>query len=396
MVSAAVWASGFFSMAKRPGLFQALSKLNLAAVYAEKGVRHDARTHLLKSVNERLVSSMKKNRSRWSFAFVFSLALHMLFGGGLYSFHGRFALKPKQRTDVMLMTPDELKKFIDETKTKGQIVDQDEKAVNDERDPNAKYLSRHNQKIVQETQAQLHGRYKNSDGNTGPRERVAKVGRPSETTGKDTEVNTKQANAEAAAKEVPTKEMLSDNDSPVHSGKTPTLRDLTPSFRPGVPRVDSQDLAQGGGDGPSANDDSLKDVKTGMQTMLSTREFVYFSYYNRIKDKLRQYWEPKIKEKVERIVRQGRTIASTGDKITKIIIVLNEQGILQKVQVLSPSGVSDLDDAAVEAFRAAAPFPNPPKGIIESDGTIKIRWDFVLEANARDLFDGLEIEPQTM
>jgi protein TonB len=40
----------------------------------------------------------------------------------------------------------------------------------------------------------------------------------------------------------------------------------------------------------------------------------------------------------------------------------------------------DLDSAAVEAFRQAAPFPNPPKGMVEADGTIKIRWDFVLEA----------------
>ena len=50
------------------------------------------------------------------------------------------------------------------------------------------------------------------------------------------------------------------------------------------------------------------------------------------------------------------------------------------VQVLNDSGIRDLDDAAVEAFKEAAPFPNPPEGIVESDGTIKIRWDFILEA----------------
>ncbi len=80
-----------------------------------------------------------------------------------------------------------------------------------------------------------------------------------------------------------------------------------------------------------------------------------------------------------RLFTQGRNIAATGDKITKIIITLDSRGILMKVQVLENSGVKDLDDAAVEAFRAAAPFPNPPKGIADPDGTIKIRWDFVLE-----------------
>ncbi|HPI41531.1 MAG TPA: TonB family protein [Pseudobdellovibrionaceae bacterium] len=50
-----------------------------------------------------------------------------------------------------------------------------------------------------------------------------------------------------------------------------------------------------------------------------------------------------------------------------------------KVQVIGDSGIQDLDDAAIEAFKAAAPFPNPPKGVVENDGTVQIRWDFVLE-----------------
>ena len=43
--------------------------------------------------------------------------------------------------------------------------------------------------------------------------------------------------------------------------------------------------------------------------------------------------------------------------------------------------------AAIEAFKEAAPFPNPPAGIVESDGTIKIRWDFVLEARSIEMFN---------
>jgi TonB family protein len=68
-----------------------------------------------------------------------------------------------------------------------------------------------------------------------------------------------------------------------------------------------------------------------------------------------------------------------------VIIHLNDQGVLIRVQVVGQSGVSDLDDAAVEAFKAAAPFPNPPKGIVDGDGTIKIRWDFVLESAEADI-----------
>jgi protein TonB len=87
----------------------------------------------------------------------------------------------------------------------------------------------------------------------------------------------------------------------------------------------------------------------------------------------------------------GRHLASDEEKITRLIITLDINGKLIKVQVLGPSGITDLDDAAIEAFQAAAPFPNPPKGIVEADGTIKIRWDFVLEANSTIFSIGKDI-----
>ncbi len=133
------------------------------------------------------------------------------------------------------------------------------------------------------------------------------------------------------------------------------------------------------GEAPQS-DDYLKDVQKGVQTLLSTREFVYYSYYSRIKQQISQYWEPNVREKVKIVYMQGRTIASAHDRVTQLLIVLDKQGNLIRVEVLGRSGVSDLDDAAVEAFRSAAPFPNPPKGMVEKDGLIKIRWDFILEA----------------
>jgi protein TonB len=95
---------------------------------------------------------------------------------------------------------------------------------------------------------------------------------------------------------------------------------------------------------------------------------------------LNQHWGPKVREKVNQLYKQGRSIASSEDKVTKLLITLNKGGVLIKVQVIGDSGIRDLDEAAVEAFRAAAPFPNPPPGIVDPDGMIKIRWDFILEA----------------
>ena len=130
----------------------------------------------------------------------------------------------------------------------------------------------------------------------------------------------------------------------------------------------------------STTNDNLKNVESDLITRLNTKEYKYYGYYNRIKNQLNQWWVPKVQQKFTNMLRQGRTIASEENKITKLVIVLNDAGNLVRVQVLAASGVRDLDDAAIEAFRSAAPFPNPPKGMIDSDGTVKIRWDCVVES----------------
>ena len=146
---------------------------------------------------------------------------------------------------------------------------------------------------------------------------------------------------------------------------------------PAKPKNSSSNIGQGMG--PSQSDDYLENISLGAQTLLKTREFVYYSYYNRIKQKLRQHWEPKIQEKARRVFRRGRGLAGVSDRITRLVIILNRSGELMRIQVRSSSGYMDLDEAAIEAFRAAAPFPNPPKGIIGKTGEVKIHWDFVLE-----------------
>ena len=130
----------------------------------------------------------------------------------------------------------------------------------------------------------------------------------------------------------------------------------------------------------ATTNDRLVDVDESLITKLNTKEYKYYGYYHRMRIQLNQWWQPKVREKITRIMRRDRNIASETDKVTRLVIVLDNKGALVKVQVIGESGFRDLDDAAIEAFRAAAPFPNPPKGIIEADGTVKIRWDFVIES----------------
>lgn len=227
-----------------------------------------------------------------------------------------------------------------------QIVEQNEKSVNDEIPDDAKYFSKNNQVVKKQTVASQHGEFQN---------RQDKMGRQG--SGGAPKLNIKNL---APKFDI---EKLADE----HRQKEQALE---------------KQLTEKAGSGAQASQtsDYVKDVDKGSETMLSTREFVYYTFYSRIRRQLNQYWGGKVREKMTKIFKEGRSIASTEDRVTKLLITLNSQGILTKVQVLSDSGVRDLDDAAIEAFKEAAPFPNPPEGIVESDGTIKIRWDFILEA----------------
>lgn len=234
-------------------------------------------------------------------------------------------------------------------KVKEQEIVEQAKQLNDELDPTTQRLSAFNQKVVRETKAKETGKFDNT-AKSGHKEQGSKQGDKS-----------KKVAKKARA-----------------PGELPDISDLVPKYAD-KDEFDNPDNTNPGES--SKTDDYLKDVETGMQTLLSTREFVYFSYYQRIKDQIRQYWEPGVREKVKIIYRQGRTIASSKDRMTQVLVTLDSSGGLIKVEVLNSSGVQQLDDAAVEAFRAAAPFPHPPAGMVETDGTIKIRWDFILEAN---------------
>jgi len=300
---------------------------------------------------------------------VVSLFLH--FGTGLVVYLKESRVKKSQPIEFTIIDQKKMAEFERLQKLPNnakQIVEQDEHRINDEIDPKAKYLSRYNQKVVNETKAANNGKFQND----------AKQGQTAKTT-EQHDLKEKQKQAQNSKKVIEKqKNILTSEEGDV---SLPKITALKPQFQ--------WDKVQVGVPNPgplSQTDDHLKDIQTGPQTLLSSREFIYYSYYSRIKERIRLFWEPKIKEKVTRLFMSGRHLASNEEKITRLVITLDNQGRLLRVQVLGESGLKDLDDAAVEAFQQAAPFPNPPKGIVEADGTIKINWDFILEANNSSFF----------
>ena len=124
--------------------------------------------------------------------------------------------------------------------------------------------------------------------------------------------------------------------------------------------------------------DFVKGIKESDRTALNTQEFVFFGYFQRIRERLDQSWGKSLREELGKYYKKGRTLASEMDHVTRVLVTLNSSGSVTRVQVLEDSGTEDLDTAAVDAFNNAGPFPNPPKGMLNATGEIKIRWDFIL------------------
>jgi len=293
--------------------------------------------------------SFKGNRF---FQFVIvSLLLHLSFAlFSLIPIRPKLALNENITIELLNPAPS-IEKSVSQKKGKKvetlekQIVEQDLKPSIDEA-PETRFLGAQNQKVEKQTVTRNRGEFQNSKKRAPP----GKI-----------------------------------NDSP---NKKISLSSLAPklgsksAFDPSAMKQENQetkDSAENAAAGGSATQDYLKDVDQGLETLLNAREFKYYSYYNRIRRQLSQHWEPKVRVKMSQMFKQGRFLASATDRVTKLIVVLDKKGNLVNVQMVKDSGVTDLDDAAIEAFQSAAPFPNPPQGIIEQDGTVKIRWDFVLE-----------------
>ena len=81
---------------------------------------------------------------------------------------------------------------------------------------------------------------------------------------------------------------------------------------------------------------------------------------------------------IREVLSRGRKIEPT-TYITKINVVMNESGEVVAMTVLEGSSLDELDDAPKKAFWKIARFPNPPIQLVESDGLIRLTYEFHFE-----------------
>ena len=105
------------------------------------------------------------------------------------------------------------------------------------------------------------------------------------------------------------------------------------------------------------------------------------AWRSELKRRVAQNWDPAGLWK--RIDPTG-AVYGKETRVTEVQVVLSSDGALLDIEVLRTSGVQELDDEGVRAFRAAAPFAPPaaplPEGAVVSDGKVKFNFSFYFQA----------------
>ena len=129
----------------------------------------------------------------------------------------------------------------------------------------------------------------------------------------------------------------------------------------------------------NATSDYLKEIPSGDSTNLNTAQYKYYGFYYRIRQKLEAFWGRSLEEKIQELSRNGNQVNNSSEYVTALRITLNHRGEVIDIEILGRSGVKELDDAAIESFNKAGPFPHPPSGLL-IHGKAIIEWGFVVKS----------------
>lgn len=121
-----------------------------------------------------------------------------------------------------------------------------------------------------------------------------------------------------------------------------------------------------------------KDIPFGNQTVLNTDKVKYASFINRIADEVYHPWV-EAAEKSLRDFMVGQKKVEPNLYVTRLRVTLDQKGSLLGIQVLESCGVEELDEAPKKALWETEPFPNPPEQLYESDGYIRLTYEFQFE-----------------
>jgi TonB family protein len=135
-----------------------------------------------------------------------------------------------------------------------------------------------------------------------------------------------------------------------------------------------------------APNNDLLNEEISDRTRLNAKEYLFHGYMMRIRRLVNFYWN-------QNIQNMPRSEPLTKPSYTTVLnVVLDSNGALESIEILSESGSDVVDNCIIDAFRIAGPFPNPPEQLISRDGRVYLP-EFSFELNlgqARAPFIGVD------
>jgi len=132
------------------------------------------------------------------------------------------------------------------------------------------------------------------------------------------------------------------------------------------------------------------DVAVSADTILNTDEYVYSSFFNRMRDAIAGYWQPRVLEIIE-----SRHNSKMGPGIyrTDLRIFISRDGQVLDVSMKNSSGVKELDTAATSSVFLAHQFQNPPAELFAKDPRADIEFGFYVQITPHTLLPQFNYVP---
>lgn len=277
---------------------------------------------------------------RWFVLALLAVLLHFLL---LFFVPGLYRPAPPAPVEVTQIDPAKLAAIKNQWKERGFLLSKDENKPKDatQTPKEARYESDRNRRVERETRARQTNVIPNVAGiaeGKGTENRAGKKKRPA-----------------TPAEKIPLSNLSNFQGLPM----------------PGKTEEESAASARRGGPGDTGDQALMDDaLPVGAENMLNTAESVYYTFYARMYDQIEPLWQSGVREIIY------RTRPASGDYVTQVDIVFDSEGNYVQTRMLRGSGNQAFDAAIHAAWSRVPRFPNPPRGLIQSDGKIHMGWTF--------------------
>lgn len=119
----------------------------------------------------------------------------------------------------------------------------------------------------------------------------------------------------------------------------------------------------------------LSDVAQGSQTLLNTDEYVFASFFLRLKAQVEPRWSPEARE----IMKRNWRSLPQGIYVTELSIGTDQDGKITWVEVQRSAGYSSFDEIAKRAVWEVERLVNLPRELLDRDSRYRTTLTFVVD-----------------